>query len=177
MQANFTTPDLDAVVSEIEIAAPRERVFQALADATQLKRWFSDPSCPVRLGEIDARPGGGYRYLTEKGTVVLNNMSAFECQGEILELDPPHILPLHVDCELARRRDLAHGSTLELTPKLGGTQVKVTHSAPQEPAQRAQGLFRRVARRSEDAKGIRRAVNSRQTRLPLPLILFFRLSR
>jgi len=92
MQANSTTPDLDAVVSEIEIAAPRERVFQALADATQLKRWFSDPSCPVRLGEIDARPGGRYRYLTEKGTVVVNNTSEFECQGEILELDPPHIL-------------------------------------------------------------------------------------
>jgi uncharacterized protein YndB with AHSA1/START domain len=129
MQATSTTPDVEAVVSEIEIAAPRERVFQALADATQLKRWFSDPSCPVRLGEIDVRPGGRYRYLTEKGTVVLNNMSAFECQGEILELDPPHILPLHVDCELARRGDLSHGSTLELTPKLGGTHVKVTHSA------------------------------------------------
>ena len=57
MQATSTTPDLDAVVSEIAIAAPRERVFQALTDATQLKCWFSDPSCPVRLWEMDARPG------------------------------------------------------------------------------------------------------------------------
>jgi uncharacterized protein YndB with AHSA1/START domain len=49
MQATSTSPDVEAVVSEIEIAAPRERVFQALTDATQLKCWFSDSSVKVRF--------------------------------------------------------------------------------------------------------------------------------
>jgi uncharacterized protein YndB with AHSA1/START domain len=129
MQATSTTPDLEAVVSEIEIAAPRERVFQALTDATQLECWFSDPSCPVRFWEMDARPGAGrYRYLTEKGTVVVNNMSEIECQGEILELDPPDILSY---TWIANWHDDVTCRTVvrwELTPKLGRTHVKVTHS-------------------------------------------------
>jgi uncharacterized protein YndB with AHSA1/START domain len=34
------TPDQDAIVAEIEIAAPPERVFQALTDPAQLMLWF-----------------------------------------------------------------------------------------------------------------------------------------
>jgi uncharacterized protein YndB with AHSA1/START domain len=85
----IVTPDQDAVVSEIEIAAPAARVFQALTDADQLRRWFSDASCPVHRWEMDARLGGRYRYTTEKGTAIVNNVSEFECHGEILEYDPP----------------------------------------------------------------------------------------
>ncbi|HWY02742.1 MAG TPA: SRPBCC domain-containing protein [Candidatus Acidoferrum sp.] len=87
---------------------------------------------------------GRYRYLTEKGTVVVNNMSEFECQGEILELDPPHILTY---TWIANWHDDVTCRTVvrwELTPKLGGTHVKVTHQRPQESAHRAQRLLRRV---------------------------------
>jgi uncharacterized protein YndB with AHSA1/START domain len=128
MASTTVTPDRNKVISEIDIAAPPERVFQALTDAAQLKRWFSDPSCPIKLWEIDARLSGRYRYATEKGTVVVNNVSEFECHGEILEFDPPRLL---VYTWLGNWHDDLSRRTVvrwELTPKAGGTHVKVTHS-------------------------------------------------
>jgi len=128
MTTAIITPNQDAVVSEIQIAAPPERVFQALTDAAQLRRWFANPSCPNHLWEMDARPGGRYHYTTEKGTVVVNNVSEFECHGEILEYDPPRLL---VYTWIANWHEGKTRSTVvrwELTPQAGGTHVKVTHS-------------------------------------------------
>jgi len=128
MATTVITPDQDAVVSEIEIAAPAERIFQALTDAAQLRRWFCDPSCPIHLWEMDARLGGRYRYTTEKGTAVVNGVSEFECHGEILEYDPPRVLVYtwfgnwHDD---VTRRTVVRW---ELAPTRTGTRLKVTHS-------------------------------------------------
>ncbi len=118
----------DAVISKIHIAAPPERVFQALTDERELMRWFTDPSCPVKFWQMDARPGGRYRYATEKGAVVVNNVSEFECHGQILELDPPRLLIYtwianwHID------KSIRTVVRWELTPAETGTDVKVTHS-------------------------------------------------
>jgi len=128
MPTTIITPDQDSVVREIHIAAPPERVFEALTDASQLKVWFSDPSCPIRTWEMDARLGGKYRYKTEKGTAVVNNVSEFECHGEILEFDPPCVL---VYTWFGNWHDDTSCRTVvrwELTPEAGGTHVKVTHS-------------------------------------------------
>jgi uncharacterized protein YndB with AHSA1/START domain len=38
MATIFVTPDQDAICSEIHIAAPPERIFQALTDPTQLSQ-------------------------------------------------------------------------------------------------------------------------------------------
>jgi uncharacterized protein YndB with AHSA1/START domain len=128
MPTTIITPDQDSIVTQIEIAAPPERVFQALTDAQQLKRWFGGPECPAKVWEMDAGPGGHYRYVTEKGAVVVNNVSQFECHGEIVEYDPPRVLAYtwianwHDD--LTRRTIVRW----ELTPKSTGTLVKVTHS-------------------------------------------------
>ena len=128
MPTTIITPDQDSIVTQIEIAAPPERVFQALTDAQQLKRWFGSPECPAKVWEMDAGPGGHYRYVTEKGAVVVNNVSQFECHGEIVEYDPPRVLAYtwianwHDD--LTRRTIVRW----ELTPKSTGTLVKVTHS-------------------------------------------------
>jgi len=128
MATTAVTPDQDAVVGEIHIAAPPARVFQALTDAAQLKQWFTDPSCPIHLWEMDARLGGRYRYNTEAGTAVVNNVREFECHGEIVEFDPPRLLAYtwfgnwHDDTS---RRTVVRW---ELTPQAGGTHVKVTHS-------------------------------------------------
>jgi uncharacterized protein YndB with AHSA1/START domain len=137
MSSTIVTSDQDAIVSEIEIAAPAERVFQALTDANQLKRWFTSPECPAKLWEMDARLGGRYGYATEKGSVVVNNVREFECHGEILEYDPPRVIAYtwianwHAD---ATRRTVVRW---ELTPKANGTQVKVMHSGlAQEPVAR-----------------------------------------
>ena len=126
--ATIITPDQDAVVSEIEIAAPADRVFQALTDAAQLKRWFTSAECPVKFWEMDPRLGGRYRYATQKGTVVVNHVSEFECHGEITHYDPPRVLAYswignwHDD---PTRRTLVRW---ELSPTASGTLVKVTHS-------------------------------------------------
>jgi len=128
MTTTIVTPDQDAIVSEIQISAPPARVFQALTDAAQLRVWFTNPSCPIKLWRMDARLGGQYNYKTEKGTVVVNNISEFKCHGEIIEFDPPRVLAYtwfgnwHDDttCRTVVR--------WELTPRSGGTHVKVTHS-------------------------------------------------
>lgn len=141
MPTTTVTPDQDAVVSEIQIAAPPERVFQALTDPAELKRWFNNPECPVKSWQMDARLGGHYGYTTEKGTVVVNNVTEFECQGEITEYDPPRVLAY---TWIANWHDDKSRRTVvrwELTPivgkQSGGTQVKVTHSGlTQEPAAR-----------------------------------------
>ena len=131
------TPEQDAIVSEVDIAAPAARVFKALTDSAQLMQWFNDASCPVKFWKMDARKGGSYSYATEKGSVVVNGVSEFECHGEILEFDPPRLLVYtwignwHVD---KQRKTVVRW---ELTPTASGTHVKVTHSGlADEPAAR-----------------------------------------
>lgn len=128
MTTTIVTPDQDAVVSEIQIAAPPERVFRALSDAGELGRWFGSPDCPVKFWKMDARVGGRYSYATEKGSVVVNGVSEFECHGEILECDPPRLL---VYTWIGNWHDQPGAKTVvrwELTPKASGTHVRVTHS-------------------------------------------------
>jgi uncharacterized protein YndB with AHSA1/START domain len=131
------TPDNDAVVTEIQIAVPPERVFQALTDERELIRWFNDPSCPVKFWQMDARPGGHYSYATEKGTVVVNGVNEFECHGEILEFDPPRLLVYTWYGNWHVNKSLRTVVRWELTPDAAGTRVKVTHSGlTQEDAAR-----------------------------------------
>lgn len=128
MATTIITPNQDAVISEIEIAAPPARVFQALTTASELKLWFTNPECPAKSWEMDPRAGGCYRYAAEKGSVVVNNVSEFECHGEILECDPPRVL---VYTWLANWHDDVTRRTIvrwELTATKTGTRVKVTHS-------------------------------------------------
>jgi len=128
MATTQITPDQDAIVGEIQIAASPERVFQALTDAVELKRWFTNEECPVKFWTFDARSGGHYSYATEKGSVVVNHISEFECHGEITEYDPPRILAY---TWIANWHDDKTRRTVvrwELAPNAGGTRVKVTHS-------------------------------------------------
>lgn len=128
MTTTIVTPDQDSIVSEIQIAAPPERVFQAISDASELQRWFTGPECPVKFWKMDARVGGRYSYVTEKGSIVVNGVSAFECRGEILECDPPRLLAY---TWIANWHDDPRSRTVvrwELTPKGSGTYVRVTHS-------------------------------------------------
>ena len=137
MPTAIITPDQDAVISEIDIAAPPDRVFQALTTASELKRWFTSPECPAKFWEMDPHSGGLYRYATEKGAVVVNGVNEFECHGEILEFDPPRLL---VYTWLANWHDDIARRTIvrwELTPTKTGTRVRVKHSGlAQEAAAR-----------------------------------------
>jgi len=137
MPSATVTPDQNTIVTEIDIAAPPARVFRALTDAGELKRWFTSPECPVKLWQFDARPGGKYRYETEKGTIVVNGVSEFVCHGEVLEYVPPRLL---VYSWIANWHDDTTRRTVvrwDLTPTPTGTHVKVTHSGlAQEPVAR-----------------------------------------
>ena len=120
--------DQDSITTEIDIAAPAERVFQALTNAEELSHWFNNPSCPLTFGHMDPRVGGRYGYETEKGTVVVSGVSEFECHGEILEIDPPRILVYSWIANWHDDKNLRTIVRWELTPYPGGTHVKVTHS-------------------------------------------------
>jgi uncharacterized protein YndB with AHSA1/START domain len=121
--------DTDAITSEIHIAAPPQRVFQALTDSAELLRWFTDPGCPVRTWEMEARVGGRYRYKTEKGTVVVNGVSEFECHGEIIEFVPPRLLAYTWTANWHEDKSRPTEVRWKLTADAVGTWVKVTHSA------------------------------------------------
>ena len=129
MATSVISLDQDAIVSEIQIAAPPERVFRALSDAGELQRWFSgSPECPKKFWKMEARVGGRYSYTTEKGSLTINGVSELECHGEILEFDPPWLLAY---TWIANWHDDTSKATVvrwELERKGSGTLVKVTHS-------------------------------------------------
>jgi len=128
MTTTIVTPDQDTIIAEIQIAAPPERVFKAISDEGDLMRWFTSPECPVQRWKMDARAGGRYSYVTEKGSIVVNGVSKFECYGDIVEFDPPRVLAY---TWFANWHDDPDGTTMvrwELTPKQGGTYVRVTHT-------------------------------------------------
>jgi uncharacterized protein YndB with AHSA1/START domain len=125
---SVVTQDNDALITEIHIGAPADRVFKALTDEEELARWFTNPSCPVKRWQMDARPGGRYGYATEKGAVVVNGVNEFECHGEILEFDPPRLLVYSWMANWHDDKSLATVVRWELTPDADGTHVKVTHS-------------------------------------------------
>jgi uncharacterized protein YndB with AHSA1/START domain len=128
MASPVFNPDQDAIATEIEIAAPPERVFRALTDPKQLMAWWTDPSCPIKLWEMDACPGGKWRFATEAGELEVNGVREFKARGEILECVPPRLL---VYTWIANWHDKPSAQTLvrwELMPTKTGTRVKVTHS-------------------------------------------------
>ncbi len=126
-KSSITATD-DRIVAEIRIAAPPERVFKALTDQGELALWFTNPECPVKVWEMDARLGGRYRYATKKGTVVVNGVSEFECHGEILEFDPPRLLTYSWIANWHNAKSPRTVVRWELAPYAAGTHLKVTHS-------------------------------------------------
>ena len=122
------TPDQDAIISEIEIAAPTERVFRALTDSDELMLWFRNEGCPVKSWKMDARLGGSYSYATGQGNLTVNGVNEFKCRGEILEFDPPRLLVYTWIASWHLYSDKKTIVRWELTPVASGTHVKVTHS-------------------------------------------------
>jgi uncharacterized protein YndB with AHSA1/START domain len=127
IEKSVVTPDRDAIIAETYVAAPPERVFKALTDSAELSRWFNNPSCPVKVWEMDARHGGRYGYATKKGAVTVNGMNEFECHGEILEFVPGRHLVYTWIATWHADKSLQTVVSWELTPEGGGTRVKVTH--------------------------------------------------
>ena len=128
MADTVITPDQDAIVSEIFIAAPPERVFQALVDAREVRQWWTSKQCPIESFALDARLGGRWSYDTSHSGLTVNGVSKFHCEGEVLEFDPPRRLAYSW---IANWHDQPNRRTVvrwELFPSAKGTLVKMTHS-------------------------------------------------
>jgi uncharacterized protein YndB with AHSA1/START domain len=140
------TPDNDAILAEVFIAAPPARVFEAIADPKQRAQWWGQKGTfQVTESVSDLRVGGKWSYA---GTGP--NGAPFHMEGEYVEVDPPRLLvqtrradfvggfQTIVRWELEPRevRDL-HGSG---THRVGtGTLVKVRHSGFTGHLQQANG--------------------------------------
>jgi uncharacterized protein YndB with AHSA1/START domain len=82
------TPDNDAVNAEIFVAAPPERVFEAISDPAQSSQWWGQKGVyRVTRVEADVRPGGKWLTLG-----VGADGAEFSVRGEYLEVDPPRLL-------------------------------------------------------------------------------------
>jgi len=129
------TPDNDTILAEVFIAAPPDRVFEAIADPRQLTPWWGQKGTfRVVETKFDLRVGGKWSYEgigpTDK---------PFHMEGEYVEIDRPRLLVQTRradwvgDFETVVRWELEprevrglHGSA---THRVGtGTLVKVRHS-------------------------------------------------
>jgi uncharacterized protein YndB with AHSA1/START domain len=153
MATSTITPDQDAVVAEIFIAAPPERVFQAISDPNQMPQWWGQQGMyRVTECKADLRPSGKWSSIG-----VNADGSSFRVDGEYLEIDPPRLL-VHtwiaswtgalktvVRWELEPRP--VHGLLHRGPQKVGtGTMVKLRQEgfavAPEAAAHHAQGWVR-----------------------------------
>ncbi len=127
MATTTITPDNDAVVSQIEIAAPPERVFQALIDRAQAMQWGTSDAYEMTVWEMDARLGGKWRFVStmRKGK---NPGKNHDHHGEISVFDPPRLLEYSWFADW--HPDASRGTLVrwELTPTKSGTHLKMTHS-------------------------------------------------
>ena len=128
MAKAIITPDQDAVISEIEIAAPPERIFQALVDSAQVLQWWTGEDCQIESFSLEPRKGGRWTYNTKPTKLNINGVSKFRCDGEVLEYEPPRVLSY---TWMANWHDRPAQRTVvrwELAASKGGTLVRVTHS-------------------------------------------------
>ena len=88
MATAVVTPDNDAVLAEVFIAAPPERVFQAITDPKQMPLWWGQQDLyRVTEWKADVRRGG--RWQSDG---VGADGRTFRVEGEYLEVDPPRLL-------------------------------------------------------------------------------------
>jgi uncharacterized protein YndB with AHSA1/START domain len=129
MATTHITPEKDAVVSEIFIAAPPERVFKALTTREQALQWGSSPEFETTQWEMDPRPGGKWAFVARelRGSGEHANADLVH-HGEILKFDPPRVL--EYTWFASWHSDPLHQTIVrwELSSAPGGTQVRVTHS-------------------------------------------------
>jgi uncharacterized protein YndB with AHSA1/START domain len=136
-----TSPDPDVLVLEIQIAAPLDRVFQAITDPKQVPEWWGQEGIyRVTRWEGELRPGGKWRSqgVGADGT-------PFEVDGEYVEIERPHLLVHTWNASWAHRFPTTVRWELKAQPE--GTLVTLRHSGftgqPQAAKNHAQG-WRRV---------------------------------
>jgi uncharacterized protein YndB with AHSA1/START domain len=116
------TPDADAIVSEIHVAAQPERVFQALVDPHQVPQWWGQAGAyRCTKFESDLCAGGKWRSSGVDG-----DGRGFDVIGEYLEVDPPRLLVY--TWVASWTGDVKTTVRWELEPTNLGTLVRIRHS-------------------------------------------------
>ncbi|MGH9736072.1 MAG: SRPBCC family protein [Candidatus Acidiferrales bacterium] len=112
----------DEIVSEIQIAAPPERVFEALVAPKQVVQWWGQKGIYVcKEFEADLRVGGTWRSAGVDG-----RGNPFEISGEFVEIDRPRTLAY--TWVATWTGDLKTLVRWELAPTTAGTLVRIRHS-------------------------------------------------
>jgi uncharacterized protein YndB with AHSA1/START domain len=127
MSKSQITPDNDAVITEVEIAAPPQRVFQALIDREQALQWGKSDAYEMTSWEMDARPGGKWRFIS-RARKSAGAGSDLDHHGEILEIDPPRLLVYSWYASWHENPVVRTVVRWELSPTKLGTHLTVTHS-------------------------------------------------
>jgi uncharacterized protein YndB with AHSA1/START domain len=124
MATTSITLDRDAVVSEIEIAAPPKRVFQALVTREQALQWGANETFQMTRWEFEPRVGGRWRFTSHETA----SGKDYDHHGEVVEFNPPHGMAYTWHANF--HRDLSHPTLVrwELTPTARGTLVRLTHN-------------------------------------------------
>ena len=122
MATSANSPNFDELVSEIHVAAPPERVFQALTDPAQVVQWWGQRGIYVcNEFQADLRPGGKWRSAGVSG-----DGRNFEVSGEFLEIVRPHLLVY--SWVASWTGDVKTTVRWELEPAADGTRVIIRHS-------------------------------------------------
>ena len=126
----IVTPDQDAVICEVQIAAPAERIFKALTSSDLLMRWWNGEGgpCRLKLWEIEARLGGRLRHVVEDPSKTMLPSGQGVITGEIVEFDPPRTLVYTWLSDFHSKPEVVTLVRWDLVPNQGGTLVKMTHS-------------------------------------------------
>ena len=126
------SPDVNTLELEIFIAAPPERVFEALTDPKQMSQWWGEKGLyRITVVQADLRVGG--KWLSSG---VAADGKPFSVDGEYIEIDRPrllvytwnpsfaHTLKTVVRCELIPQD--VHGLQSRGPQRVGtGTLVKI----------------------------------------------------
>jgi uncharacterized protein YndB with AHSA1/START domain len=130
--------DKDSVITEIEIAAPPIRVFEALTIREQALQWGGGDAFEVTHWEMDARAGGKWRFISKERQEA-GVGKVYEHEGEILQFNPPALLEYTWYANW--HPNPAHRTVVryDIAPTKAGSNLKVTHSGLAQLAGVAEG--------------------------------------
>lgn len=127
-----STIAVDAIVEEITINAPAERVFDAFTSPSERVKWWSAPGrFQTTHAESDLRPGGRWamRGIRPDG-------GAFSVTGEYRVVERPRLLIFTWLPDW--QRDATESVVqVELTESNGATRLRLTHSGLKTETSRA----------------------------------------
>jgi uncharacterized protein YndB with AHSA1/START domain len=111
------------------VPAPVEEVYRAWTDPEVLMRWWGPVNTEMRDAQIDARPGGRYRF-----EMVGASGAPTVIAGEYVDVDPPHRLSFTWRFEAGGPGPQESHVTVELREVGDQTELVLTHGGFPDPS-------------------------------------------